>query len=134
MRGMVLPVVGVILAGIVVGFAAGGYVGFVLSPVSYTNIEVKDLRPTQKDDWVFMVGAAFAMDATLADARQRLGRLDSDPTAAVRYVADVAQRAIDRNDTRNARNVSALAIALGAGTPAMRFYLQTVPPPGPASK
>jgi hypothetical protein len=134
MRGMILPVAGIILAGIVVGFGLGGYIGFVVSPVTYTNVEVKDLRPAQKDDWVYMVGGAFALDANLTDAKQRLSRLDSDPPAAVRYVADLAQRAIDRNDTRNARNVSALAIALGAGTPAMRGYLQSVPPPAPASK
>ena len=134
MRGVIVPVIGIVLAGIVVGFLVGGYVGLVLSPVTYANTEVANLRPAQKDDWVIMVSAAYALDSNLNDARQRLGRLDSDPTAAVRYVADVAQRTIDRNDTRNARNVSALAIALGAGTPAMRGYLQTAPLPGPASK
>ena len=102
-------------------------------PVNYLGTDISNLRSAQKDDWVLMVGAAYALDNDLADARQRINRIDQDPVVAVRYVADVAQRTIDRQDARNARNVSALAVALGAGTATMRSYLSDATA-APASK
>jgi hypothetical protein len=122
MREKIAPVLGLVLLGIVAGFAAGGVFGYFIMPVNYLGTDISNLRSAQKDDWVIMVSAAYVMDNNLSDARQRISRIDEDPGNALKYVADVAQRTIDQNDVRNARNVSALAVALGVGTPAMRNY------------
>ncbi len=132
MRRLIGPVLALILFGIVVGFILGLVVGIVVLPVTFTNAQISNLRPEQKEDYVIMVSAAYALDNNLADAKQRLSKLDSDPANAAKTVTALAQRAIDRNDTRNAKNLAALAIALGAGTPALRNYLSPSGTPTPA--
>jgi hypothetical protein len=122
MREKITPLLGLVLLGIVAGFAAGAIFGYVVMPINYLGTDISNLRTAQKDDWVIMVSAAYVLDNNLADARQRIDRVDENPVVAARYVADVAQRTIDQNDTRNARNVSALAIALGVGTTPIRNY------------
>ncbi len=124
---VIRPLFGLILLGIVVGFILGAAIGFFILPVNFTNTDIANLRSAQKDDYVTMISAAYALDGNLTDAKERLAKLDADPNNAAKYVADVAQRTIDRNDARNARNLAALAIALGAGTPTLRNYVQSAP-------
>src|SRR5438105_15411006 len=112
MTRMLLPVLGLILLGIVAGFVVGVVVGVIVSPLTVTNADIANLQPAQKDDYVVMVSAAYALDHNLSDARQRLARVDRDAATASKYVADVAQRAIDNEDSRNAKNLATLAIAL----------------------
>ena len=122
-----------IVLGITAGFGLGAILGYFVMPVNYLGTDISHLRSAQKDDWVLMVSSAYALDNNLDDARQRINRIDQDPAVALSYVADVAQRTIDQNDGRNARNVSALAIALGVGTATMRNYASDATP-APASK
>ena len=128
------PILGLVLLGILVGFVLGLVTGLFVAPVTYTESEVAHLRSAQKDDWVYMVSAAYALDGSLADAKQRINRLDGDPSIAAKYVADVAQRAIERQDARNAKNTALLAVALGVGTPAMRNYIQLAATPQPSPR
>ena len=127
------PVLVFIVLGVVAGFGVGAIFGYFVMPVKYIGTDVSNLRSAQKDDWVMMVSAAYALDNNLGDARQRISRIDQDPVMALSYVADVAQRSIDQNDIRNARNVSALAVALGVGTTTMRSYASDSTP-APVSK
>src|SRR5437588_1364222 len=131
MTRMLLPVLGLILLGIVAGFVVGVVVGVIVSPLTVTNADIANLRPAEKEDYVLMVSAAYALDHNLPDARQRLAKVDRDAAAAAKYVADLAQRAIDDEDSRNAKNLAALAVALGAGTPSLRSYLSDVSAPAP---
>lgn len=134
MTSHIRPLLGLVLLGIIVGFTLGLVTGLFVVPVTYYDSEIAQLHSAQKEDWVFMTGAAFAVDGNLSDAMQRINRLDADPEAAVQYVADVALRAMDRKDTRNAKNVVSLALALGVGTPAMRSYLQSEGAPAPTRR
>ena len=127
------PVLVFIVLGIAAGFGLGAIFGYFVMPVNYIGTDISNLRSVQKDDWVLMVSAAYALDNNLGDARQRIARIDQDPAVALSYVADVAQRTIDQKDLRNARNVSALAVALGVGTATIRNYAADVTPV-PASK
>ena len=122
-----------IVLGLAVGLAIGAVLGFVVMPVNYLGTDISNLRPAQKDDWVLMVSSAYALDNNLSDARQRIYRLDSDPAIATRYLADVAQRMINQQNVRNARNVSTLAVALGVGTADIRNYILSATP-APAGK
>jgi len=128
MKEYLRPILGLAAFGLFVGLVLGVALGYFVFPVNYINGDVAYLRSPQKDDWVNMTAAAYALDGNLADAVQRTNRLDRDPAMAAQYVADAAQRAIDRQDTRNARNVAALAGAIGAGTPAIKQYLQSAAP------
>ena len=134
MSNSVRPIAGLVGLGLFVGLALGIALGWFVFPVTYINGDIAYLRSAQKDDWVNMVAAAYALDGNIADAKQRVNRLDGDPAAASRYVADAAQRAIDRQDARNARNVAALAAAIGAGTPGIRQYLQAAGTAAPTAR
>jgi len=57
------------------GIAIGLVIAWVLLPVQYTNATPADLRPSHKDDYVRIIGAAYALDGDLAAAKQRLTRL-----------------------------------------------------------
>jgi hypothetical protein len=127
------PVLVFIVLGIVAGFGVGAIFGYFVMPVNYIGTDISNLRSAQKDDWVLMVSAAYALDNNLGDARQRINRIDQDPAVALSYVADVAQRSIDQNDVRNAHNVSVLAVALGVGTTTMQNYAADATP-APTSK
>ena len=122
------PVLVFIVVGIVAGFGVGAIFGYFVMPVNYVGTDISNLRSAQKDDWVLMISAAYALDNNLADARQRINRIDQDPAVALNYLADVAQRTIDQRDVRNAHNVSVLAIALGVGTTTMRNYAADATP------
>ncbi len=134
MSNTVRPIVGLVALGLLVGLALGIAIGWFVIPVTYVNGDIAYLRSAQKDDWVNMAAAAYALDGNLADAQQRVNRLDSDPAVAARYVTDVAQRAIERQDARNAKNVAALAAAIGAATPAIRQYLQAAGTAAPTAR
>ncbi|MBI5878194.1 MAG: hypothetical protein HZB53_11130 [Chloroflexi bacterium] len=134
MSNYLRPIVGLVALGLFVGLALGLALGYFVVPVNYINGDVAYLRSPQKDDWVNMTAAAYALDGNLADAMQRVNRLDRDPATAAKYVADAAQRAIDRQDARNARNVAALANAIGAGTAGLRQYLQSTGTPAPTAR
>ena len=127
-------IVGIAFTGAAAGLLLGLIIGLYVMPVSYVDTDIANLPSQQKEDWVTMVSAAYALDHNLEDARQRIYRLDRDPAVVNRYVAEVAQRAIDRNNTGAARNISELAIALGGGTSAIRSYLESMPTLTPASR
>ncbi|TMC59417.1 MAG: hypothetical protein E6J26_03885, partial [Chloroflexi bacterium] len=131
MTRVLLPVLGLILLGIVAGFVVGVVVGVIVSPLTVTNADIANLRPAEKEDYVLMVSAAYALDHNLPDAQQRLARVDRDAASAAKYVADLAQRAIDNEDSGNAKNLATLAVALGAGTPSLRNYLSDAAAPAP---
>ena len=131
MTRVLLPVLGLILLGIVAGFVVGVVVGVIVSPLTVTNADIANLRPAEKEDYVLMVSAAYALDHNLPDAQQRLARVDRDAASAAKYVADLAQRAIDNEDSGNAKNLATLAVALGAGTPSIRSYLSDAAAPAP---
>ena len=56
--------------GIVVGLLAGLFVGWVLWPVQYTDTELADLKPAYQDEYILMVGAAYAASGDLEQLRQ----------------------------------------------------------------
>ena len=78
MTRVLLPVLGLILLGIVAGFVVGVVVGVIVSPLTVTNADIANLRPAEKEDYVLMVSAAYALDHNLPDAQQRLARVDRD--------------------------------------------------------
>ena len=126
------PTLGLILLGIVVGFVLGLGIGY-LNPVSFVNADASTLRPDFKDDYVNMVGAAYALDNSLAEAKTHLSKLESNPATAAKLVATAAEKAIERKDERNARNLATLAIALGAATPKIREYATSLSTPTPTA-
>jgi hypothetical protein len=101
----------------------GLWYGWVLDPVEYTNTEVSRLAAVYRDEYVLMVGEAFAREQDLDAARARLALLALPDAAA--YVADSAEAALARGASRfDVEALARLAWALGAQRDALAPYLE----------
>ena len=119
------PVLGLTLLGVIVGFILGLVIGY-LFPVTFINTDASTLQTKYKEDYVFMVSTAFALDGSLADAKLRLSKIEPNAANATKLVTTKAEQAIEQNDARNARNLAVLAVALGANSPTIRSYMATI--------
>ena len=70
---------GVLLIALFVGVATGLALGLTLTwvvwPVQYYDTDPVDLRLEHKEDYIALVGAAYAVDGDLARAEARLNKL-----------------------------------------------------------
>ena len=114
-------VIGVVL-GLVLGFAIGWWVW----PVQYTNTAPGALRQDHRDDYIVMVATAYEVEGNLEQARERLGLLDAEGSAAL--VVELAERLVEAGgDTEDITLLARLARALGATTPVLDSYLENSP-------
>ena len=103
---------GAALTSIALGIAIGLVVTWVLLPVQYTNADPADLRPSHKDDYIRMIGAAYQVDGDLATAKQRLSQLGvSDPARTIDDLITRDKTASVADGNLNALNVLAQALA-----------------------
>jgi hypothetical protein len=109
-----------LLVTLVIGIGVGLYVGWVVSPVQYTDTAPDSLAPEYKDEIVLMLAVRYAGDGNLEAARAGLrlwGLADAN-------VADVALRFIAaQKPEADIRRLAALAAALGAAPPELQPYL-----------
>ena len=101
-----------VLVTLVVGLGAGLYVGWVVSPVEYTDTDPASLAQIYKDDYVLIIATRYAGDGNLETARAGLQTLGFAEAGA--DVVDVAQRFIaTRQPESDIRRLVALAAGLG---------------------
>jgi hypothetical protein len=98
---------------LVLGALLGVFIGWVVAPVRYVDADPSTLNPAYKDDYLLMIAAAYAGDADLAAARQRLVSLGfADPAAATAAAAERMEQA--GAPPADLQRVVALALALSA--------------------
>lgn len=69
------------MLGLVAGIAFGLVIAWGLLPVTFTNADPADLRPSLKDDYVRLASIQYESDANLETARRRIESLQlSNPT------------------------------------------------------
>lgn len=111
-----------LLAGVIIGIAAGLLYGWVVQPAHPKQASPASLRADFQEEYIALIAAAHSATGDLPRARARLallpGALDSDPIAALAQ----AWLAMDRPESE-ARALAALAAALTEQT--------ATPPPGP---
>ena len=122
---------GVLLIALFVGVATGLALGLTLTwvvwPVRYYDTDPVDLRPEHKEDYIVLVGAAYAVDGDLARAEARLTRLEEKDIGSV--VAGLAGRYLrEGQDVEETRSLAKLADAFGVSTSAMLVYIATPTP------
>ncbi|NIO71673.1 MAG: hypothetical protein GTN71_22240, partial [Anaerolineae bacterium] len=122
---------GVLLIALFVGVATGLALGLTLTwvvwPVQYYDTDPVDLRPEHKEDYIVLVGAAYAVDGDLARAEARLAKLEEKDIGSV--VAGLAERYLrEGRDVEETRGLAKLADALGVSTSAMLVYIATPTP------
>jgi hypothetical protein len=120
-----------LLVALFIGVAAGLVLGLTLTwvvwPVEYHNTDPVDLRPEHKEDYIVLVGAAYAVDGDLGRAEARLAKLGEKDIDSV--VAGLAERYLRENrDVEETRSLAKLADALGVSTSAMLVYIATPTP------
>jgi hypothetical protein len=112
----------VALVAVVAGTGLGLWYGWVVNPVEYKDTDVAHLYAVYRDDFVLMVGEAYAVDGDLDTARARLALL-SLPDAA-NTVADIAEEAIERGGAElDVQALARLAAALGVQRDTLKPYL-----------
>ena len=116
-----------IALGTAIGLALGFAVGWWLWPVQYTNTAPGVLRRDYRDDYIVMVATAYALgDGDSDRAQERLRLLDPENPAGP--VVELAERLIRVGGSReDITRLANLALALGAGTPALTPYLEGEP-------
>jgi hypothetical protein len=110
--------------GVATGLALSLTLTWVVWPVQYYDTDPVDLRPEHKEDYIVLVGAAYAVDGDLARAEARLTKLEDKDIGSV--VAELAGRYLrEARDVEETRSLAKLADALGVSTSAMLVYIAT---------
>jgi hypothetical protein len=106
---------------LIVGAVLGG-----CAPQSETKLA--DLPIEDKEEYIVLVGAAYAHDGDLEKAQERLARLDAPNIQ--QWVTDLAGRYIQEGrDVADIRALAALAHGLGVTAPEVVAYLASPTPP-----
>ncbi len=88
-----------LLTGAVLGIAIGLLIGWVMLPVQYVDTSPSTLRSDFKDQYRYMIAAAYSATGNLERARARLALLeDADP---VKALGDQAQRMLANNTSQD---------------------------------
>jgi hypothetical protein len=116
-----------LFVGVAVGLALGLMLTWVVWPVQYYNTDPVDLRPEHKEDYIVLVGTAYAVDGDLARAEARLAKLEEKDIGSV--LTGLAERYLrEGQDVEETRSLAKLADALGVSTSAMLVYIATPTP------
>lgn len=113
--------------GVAIGLGLGLTLTWVIWPVQYYDTDPADLRPEHKEDYIALVGAAYAVDGDLARAKARLAKLEEKDIGSV--VAGLVERYLrEGRNVEETRGLAKLADALGVSTGAMLVYMATPTP------
>ena len=119
-----LRVIRSLMLGLLIGIAVGLFLGWVQFPAPGRGSALSDLAQPYRDAYVVMIAAGYAMDADIAGANERLGRLHGAS------IAPDLRQAIERIITTSAHDLDdirllvALARDLGQLTPIMSPFLE----------
>ena len=112
----------VALVAVLSGAGLGLWYGWVVNPVEYKDTDVAHLYTVYRDEFILMVGEAYAVDGDLGTARARLALLSLPDSANT--IADMAEAAIGQSGSRlDVQALARLAAALGVQRDTLRPYL-----------
>jgi hypothetical protein len=122
--------IGSLLIGLVIGLAAGVFVGWEQFPVEYTNSSLSALAPRYQEDYTVMVAEGFQVERgdvnAVNSALSRLQPLEKENIFD--YVQTLTERYIAQSNVPAIPVMVALSEALGRLTPVMELYRQTPVP------
>ncbi len=127
-----LVVAGIVALGLVAGVSLGLLLSWVVVPADDQDAIIANLRAESKEEYIVLVGSAYAQDRNIEKVRTRLdllGALEIDG-----WVSELAGRYIA--EQRNAHDIQALAElaeGLGVGNPETAAYLALPTPTATSS-
>jgi hypothetical protein len=98
------------LVGLLVGWLV---IGWLVWPVTWTNAQLRDLRPELRYEYVAMVAESYAQTRNIEQARARLAGWPQEDLAKD---LSAAQEVFVARNLQTAQNVQDLAVALGVTT------------------
>ncbi len=117
--------------GLLIGAGLGLYLGWVVWPAEFSDIDPARMSEPQRQDYARMIATAYAGDRDLASARWRVATLDAvDPNGWL--LAFTVDTILAGEDETVIRRLVALANDLGLRSPAMEPYLPGAGAGGPA--
>ncbi len=121
--------VGSLLIGVLIGLAAGVFLGWEQFPVEYTNSPLSALAPHYQEEYTVMVAEGYQYDRDPKAAVERLEGLGKGGDI-FDYVQRLTERYISQSNVPRIPVMVALSEALGRLTPIMEIYrLTPVPTP-----
>lgn len=102
-----LRVIRSLMLGLLIGTAVGLFLGWVQFPASGRSSALSDLAQSYRDEYTVMIAAGYTVDADLAGARERLGRLYAE------LDGPELRQAIDRVITNSARGLDDISLLVG---------------------
>lgn len=125
----ILILVAIVPVGCLAGLLFGLFVGWQLLPIQYANTEISDMGPSQKEDYVLMVAAEFAVDNDANKALARLDELDvANPDQFVAYLAEKYVLEGPGPEDPDTVNLVRLADVLGVSSEAMVAFVASPTP------
>lgn len=114
---------GSLLIGVLIGLAAGVFLGWEQFPVEYTNSSMARLSPRYQEEYTIMVAESYLYEQDINAALIRLQPLEKENI--FNYIQDLTERLISQSKISSIPPMVALAEAVGRLTPAMEIYRST---------
>ena len=93
-----------LILGLLIGAAVGLFFGWVQFPADGRSSTLSDLAQPYRDEYTVMIAAGYAVDADLAGASERLGRLYAE------LAGPELRQSIDRVITTSARDLDDISL------------------------
>lgn len=116
----------IVIFGLAVGIGLGLYLGWVAWPTEFTDANPSVLQAEYRQDYVYLIAAAYTADNNLLAAQKRVASLGEDGRDVV--LAVTVDAILQGGDEVEIRQLVQLAAALGLESPALVPYLPEVQP------
>ncbi|CAG0958925.1 hypothetical protein ANRL3_00744 [Anaerolineae bacterium] len=120
-----IAIVSLVILGLIVGLAAGLWLGWIAWPLQISNVDVTDLKPTAQVEFIILTADSYVLDQDAERAKERLAQL-KDPNIHTRVAALARQYAAENNP--DAPRLAQLAEALGETDAELAAIARTATP------
>ena len=120
-----IAIVSLVILGLIVGLAAGLWLGWIAWPLEISNVDTSDLKPAAQEEFIILTADSYVLDQDAERAKERLAQL-KDPKINTRVAALAKQYAADNHP--DAPRLARLAEALGETDPELGIIARTATP------
>lgn len=120
-----IAIVSLVILGLIVGLAAGLWLGWIAWPLEISNVDTSDLKPAAQEEFIILTADSYVLDQDAERAKERLAQL-KDPKITARVAALAKQYAADNHP--DAPRLARLAEALGETDPELGIIARTATP------